>query len=126
RNRNRASTDQLSPSMCCLGAVIDTSEHDLEIEPQGAVSQFVAENAASDLIVRTHWATEPHRHEGTPVFDSGAVWSLHRAGEDFLFQFTSPSMGPVPYNTAHVNTTFTSNILTLSRTYFAGPPPRYR
>ena len=130
RNHSRprlatAPVDRLCLSIAGLGAVIESREPDLEIEPQGAVGHFVAENAASDLIVRTHWATEPRRHEGTPVFDSGAVWCLHRAGEDFLFQFTSPTMGPVPYKTAHVNTTFTSSIVTLYRPYFDARRPVY-
>jgi hypothetical protein len=116
-----ASGHRLCLSIAGLGAVIESREPDLAIAAQGAVRQFVAENVAPDLIVRTHWMTEDVVHgSGAPVFDSGAVWRLHRSGDDFVFQLTSPAIGPLPYKTAHINDTFTSSVVGLYRPYFNG------
>lgn len=116
---------RLSLSIAGLGAVVESDEPDLAIEPDGAVGQFVTENAASDLTVRTRWVDEPARDDGSPLFDSGAVWRVHRCGDDFLFQFNSPTMGSLPYKTARVNKTFTSSEVGLYRPYFDRRRPVY-
>jgi hypothetical protein len=119
-------SDRLCLSIAGLGAVIESREPDLAIQAQGAVRQFVAENVAPDLIVRTHWATgNGAQCNSAPVFDSGAVWRLHRSGHDFVFQLTSPAIGPLPYKTAHVNDTFTSSVVGLYRPYFNGTTTLY-
>src|SRR5437667_8816650 len=100
---------RLCLSVAGLGAVIESDEPDLDIEPQGAIRRFLVDEVEPNLNVRTRWATLPLRHTDAPVFDSGAVWRLHRAGGQFLFDCHSPIFGSIPYKTASVNSTFTAS-----------------
>lgn len=128
--RNLARPGQPTLSRLCLsvaglGAVIESDEPDLDIEPQGAIRRFLVDAVEPDLTVRTRWATLPPRHTDTPVFDSGAVWRLRRAGDQFLFDCHSPIFGPIPYKTASVNNTFTRSEVLLHRPYFTDRPAVY-
>lgn len=111
---------RLCLSIAGLGALIQSDQPDLEIEPQGAVSRFVADEIAADLTVRVRWTTKPARPDNRPRFDSGGAWRLERSGDHFLFHFISSALGPAPYKTARVNPSFTSSEVTLHRPYFAG------
>src|SRR5437763_10826962 len=112
---------RLCLSIAGLGAVIESDEADLDIEPQGAIRRFLVDAVDAvepALTVRTRWATLSLRQTGSPVFDSGAVWRLHRAGDEFLFDCHSSLFGPIPYKTASVNKTFTTSEVLLHRPYF--------
>src|SRR5437879_624232 len=115
--RNRRPV-RLCLSVAGLGAVIESDEPDLDIEPQGAIRRFLVDAVEPDLTVRTRWATLSLRRTGTPVFDSGAVWRLRRAGDQLLFDCHSSLFGPIPYKTASVNNTFTASEVLLHRPYF--------
>src|SRR5207247_9808651 len=99
---------RLCLSIAGLGVAIESAEPDLDIQPQGAIGRFAAADVACDLTVRTGWTDVPMRHDEPPMFDSGAVWRLYRAGDHFLFDFTSSICGPVPYKTARVNSAFSA------------------
>jgi hypothetical protein len=103
-----------------LSTTVESDEPDLEIQPQGVISRFVGHGVVPNLVVRTRWTTGAARHEGAPIFDSAAVWRLHRAGDDLLFSFTSSAFGAVPYKTARVDTSITSSEVALHRPYFLG------
>src|SRR5437763_12451651 len=49
-------------SVAGLTVAIESNEPDLDIQPQGAISRFVATTVASELTVRTCWAPQPPRH----------------------------------------------------------------
>ena len=60
--RNLPKTGQPALSRLCLsiaglGAVIESDEPGLDIEPQGAMRRFLVDAVEPDLTVRTHWAT---------------------------------------------------------------------
>src|SRR5919204_1516969 len=94
-------------SIAGLGAVVQALEADLDLEPHGAAARFAVDDVAADLTVRARWTTALDRVRTAPVFDSGALWQLHRSTGGWLFQFESPSLGPAPYKMAWVNSTFT-------------------
>jgi len=101
-----------------LGVVIESGEPDLEIAPTHGVAPFVAGALHPVLSVRAYWALASDRvSEGQAVFDSESVWQVRRAGEEFLFDFSSPLFGPAPYKSARVNAAFTTADVTLRRQY---------
>jgi hypothetical protein len=111
-------------SIAGIGACIDSDEPDLEIAARGAMQRFLVDTVEPDLTMRARWGTLDSPPEGSdgnqarPLFDSGAVWRLDRAGDQFLFRFNSPKFGGTPYKTARMNARFTEGEVCLHRPYF--------
>ena len=59
------------------------------------------------------------------MFDSGALWQLHRLNGSYLYAFTSPVFGSVPYKVASFDSSFTSGEVYLHRPYFESKQALY-
>ena len=68
-----------------------------------------------DIEVQIEWVEKLQRWRGNLLFDSGALWTLFRYGREFIFDFTSPAFGPLPYKRLRTSTEFRSAQLILSR-----------
>lgn len=100
---------------------------DLELMPavQGAIERFLVNGQhAADARVSAAWG-QLRQPAGGRIFDSGALWQLFRQGEDYVFDFTSPIYGPVPYKRARFNPDFTCGEVFLHRDYFDPGAPAF-
>jgi hypothetical protein len=76
----------------------------------GTDGEFAAEPALQPFVIAQSPEVQLIAHNGRapglaaetlqPVFDSGAVWALHRAGHTNVVSLRSPVVGPDPYRTA--------------------------
>jgi len=92
---------------------------------QGAARRFVVPGGEPDATVRAAWGDLHEPAEGVPIFDSGALWKLYRRDGNYIFCFSSPSCGPLPYKKARFNADFTSGEISLHRAYFDRSRPAY-
>lgn len=75
---------------------------------------FRVAKAAPDIKVSLRWAESIHSVQGEMTFDSGAVWKLSRAGDDFVFDFSSTAIGAHSYKRLRT-TDFVSAEMILNR-----------
>jgi len=68
-----------------------------------------------DIEVQIDWVEKLERRRDQPVFDSGALWTLFRDGREFIFDFSSPAFGPLPYKRLRTDTEFRKARLILNR-----------
>jgi hypothetical protein len=68
-----------------------------------------------DIKADVRWTDELHTQGTEITFESGAIWRLFRAGNDFLFEFTSPLLGDCPYKKMRVGRDFSQAEVILSR-----------
>jgi hypothetical protein len=94
-------------------ALSGASSDDVRLSRESEVFQNCDENP--DIEVQIEWVEKLQRGRGNPVFDSGALWTLFRYGREFVFDFTSPAFGPLPYKRLRTSTEFRSAQLILSR-----------
>ena len=79
---------------------------------------------AADTRVSAAWGELRHP-AGHRIFDSGALWQLFRQEENYVFDFTSPIYGPVPYKRARFSPDFASGEVFLHRDYFNRSAPAF-
>ena len=111
-------------------ALAVSADADLPIEPEGTSRKFTrAPGAAGPApFSRLHacWGDPRVPARATLGFDSGkGLWRMYRtdAGPEFIF--TSPALGPAPYQAAAFNEDFTEGRVTLRRERFADRLPVY-
>jgi hypothetical protein len=102
---------------------------DPALTPQiaGAMTQFLVreaepDDADPDVRVRATWGNLSKLTAGKKLFDSRSLWQLYAANGSLRFQFTSPTLGPLPYKVATFDPAFTAGEVCLHRPYF--PPSR--
>lgn len=76
---------------------------------------FCGHTMQADIEVEVEWEDRLSACERQPAFDSGALWTLFREGDDFLFDFCSAALGASAYKRLRVNADFQQAQLTLSR-----------
>jgi hypothetical protein len=92
---------------------------------EGSAQRFLVESGEPDVSVRAAWSDLREPATGDRIFDSGGVWQLYRQNADYLFRFTSPVFGPLPYKTACFNGDFTSGEVFLYGSHFQRNEPIY-
>lgn len=97
----------------------------LKLKAQGAARHFVVDPGQADVSMRAAWRDSEAAAPSEELFDSGWLWRLYQQDGGYLFRFTSPSLGPLPYKTARFNTDFSSGELSLHRGYFRRDEPAY-
>jgi hypothetical protein len=90
----------------------------MRIETRGATARFLVEEAEPQVSINAGWGELEENVSGKLLFDSGALWTLYRQHEDYLFRFTTPYFGATPYKVALFNRDFTAGQVTLHRPYF--------
>jgi hypothetical protein len=111
-------------------AVALTADDDLPIAAEGSARKFVRPVgvAGPAPLARIHAAWgDPAVPAAAPlIFDSGkGLWRLFGTAEGRTFVFTSPMLGPAPYQTATFSDDFRSGRVTLRRASFAERLPIY-
>jgi len=110
-------------------AIAVTADADLPIAAEGSARKFVRAGTGPEPDVRIHAAWgEPRVPEGAAlVFDSGkGLWRLYRTAAGLLeIVFTSPALGPAPYQVASFTSDWRRGRVTLRRAAFAERLPLY-
>jgi hypothetical protein len=75
---------------------------------------FRIESASADICLDVCWQSDLRARQ-EPIFDSQALWALFREDGDFVFNFTSPLLGPHPYKCLRIDESFRVGKLVLSR-----------
>jgi hypothetical protein len=111
----------------CIGGIdiaLVSGDPELRVAVQRTAQGFLVNACAADARVSAAWGELRHP-AGDRMFDSGALWRLFRQDGDYVFDFTTPMFGPVPYKRARFNRDFTCGEVFLHRDYFARGEPAF-
>jgi hypothetical protein len=108
-----------------LTFALTSSDPSLKLEAQGAAKHFVVDGGEADVSIQVVWENSLKAAAGEKLFDAGSLWQLYRQGDGYLFRFTAPGFGPLPYKTARFNGDFTSGELSLRAACFHRGEPVY-
>lgn len=84
---------------------------------EGAQKRFQVADARPDVRIEAAFGCTAIPSD-PPVFDTGGVWKVYCQNGAYLFTFSSPALGPLPYKTAHFNADFSCGKVCLHRPYF--------
>ena len=113
-----SSVGALTLSIGDIRIALLSDEPDLCPQVQRATRRFLVDNGEADIIVHARWGELRDPAAGKETFDSGSVWRLYQQNSHYLFRFTSPALGTLPYKQACFNSDFTSGDVVLHRDYF--------
>jgi hypothetical protein len=108
----------LTVSIGDIRVAVISREPDLWLQVPQATQRFLVENDDADVIVRARWGELHNPPAGNQTFDSGVLWRLYQYNSNYLFRFTSPAFGTLPYKEASFSSDFTSGDVVLHREYF--------
>jgi hypothetical protein len=122
---------------------IGVSSYDdrLKLCVHGDEKRFLVSNSNADVNLKARYGELRALPSGDELFDSGSLWKLYRTlcsgvagptvgpglapasdgpnlAPDYLFRFTSPFYGPLPYKQACFNPDFTAGEIVLRADYF--------
>jgi hypothetical protein len=94
------------------------SADDIALTPEMAPFQ-VAQDACDIEIAVDH---VPHLESARtpPLFDSGALWTVHDGGAEYIFDFATPALGAHPYKRLHIDRQFRQAALLMNDQYSVG------
>ncbi|HVV15935.1 MAG TPA: hypothetical protein VHH90_01930 [Polyangia bacterium] len=110
-----------------------TSDPDLPIAAEGSARKFVTADPSRAAVGRAPFV-HLHARWGDPrvpagaalAFDSGkGLWRLYRTADGPQIVFTSPALGPEPYQSAAFSHDFRQGVVTIRRDAFAARLPLY-
>src|SRR5215472_4348668 len=113
-----SNTGVLTVSIGDIRIALISHEPDLRLQVQRATKRFVVDKPDADVIVRAGWGELHDPAADSKTFDSGGVWKLYQQKSNYLFRFTSPAFGALPYKQACFSSDFTSGDVVLHRNYF--------
>lgn len=87
-----------------------------DIDGGDELEQFRRAGQECNFDVNIAWEDELQAFRGRCVFDSGATWKMFSSGDEFIFEFVTPTLGPAPYKQLRVDRGFGRAEVTLSRT----------
>ena len=108
-----------------ISVKIQSTDPTLQFETQGVMKAFLATEDQPDAQASATWSDLSQMSLGQKVFDSGALWQLYRRHGSYLYAFTSPVFGSVPYKVASFDSSFTSGEVYLHRPYFESKKALY-
>ena len=118
-------TSQFCLEVADISVKIQSTDPTLQFETQGVMKNFLAAKDQPDGQASANWSDLSQMSLGQKVFDSGALWQLYRRNGSYLYAFTSPVFGSVPYKVASFDSSFTSGEVYLHRPYFASKQALY-
>ena len=113
-----SSASVLTVSIGDIRIALISHDPDLRLQVQQATKRFLVDNEDADVIVRARWGELHDPAAGNKTFDSGGLWRLYQQNSNYLFRFTSPAFGRLPYKQACFSSDFTSGDILLHRDYF--------
>jgi hypothetical protein len=106
-------------------AVVGTDSA-LNIQCHSTIEKFLSYKSLPDVNIQVQWGDLSEKKlEGQRLFNSGSVWQLYQQTGSFLFSFTSPGFGPIPYKIANVNKNFSKSEVLINNKYFNKDHPIY-
>ena len=96
--------------------VVGDSRADLNLDP--TLQPFRVESRGADIDIRVRWVGSLPQSRERQLFDSGCVWTLYQNSGGFQFDFSTATLGGVPYKRLLVDERFRSASLLLSRECF--------
>jgi hypothetical protein len=114
---------QNNPELICIkiaGITVALSccDPDVRLGVEETTRKFVVDEANPDVQVRASLSDMEREICGEKLFDSGALWKLYRDDGKYLFRFSSPYYGELPYKEASFNPNFTEGEIRLRRAFF--------
>jgi hypothetical protein len=94
-----------------------------DCELDAGLAQFRCVPWRSEIEVHAEWAGKLRRPAVVPLFDSGSLWTLYRAADEFIFDFCSSIVSEHPYKRLNIDDRFRCGRLTLSREALAAHRP---
>ena len=89
------------------------SRQSVDLGPQ--LLPFAIEGAAHDIEVQVEWKSTIEPARGRELFHSGCLWSVHKFGSGFLFDFATERLGNRPYKRLVVDENFRQARVLLNR-----------
>ncbi len=108
-----------------ISLLVRSTDPSLKLETKGKVTDFLSGKAKPDARVSAAWKDLSQVNLGRKIFDSGALWQLHRRNGSYLYSFTSSAIGSIPYKVASFDSNFVSGELYFHRQYFESQPALY-
>ncbi len=108
-----------------ISVKIRSSDPTLQFETQGVMKNFLSTEDQPDGQASATWSDLGQMSLGEQIFDSGALWQLHRRNGSYLYAFTSSVFGSVPYKVASFDPSFTAGEVYLHHPYFESKPALY-
>jgi hypothetical protein len=96
-----------------------SGEYAADVMLASPLARFQSEGENYDLRIEVEWVESLCRKQGRQLFDSGAVWQMYEAEEGFVFDFSAPALGSLPYKTLFVDRFFRRANLRMSEASFA-------
>jgi hypothetical protein len=121
----------LSPHYLCFSIAditygIISVDPDLKLKIQDTTEKFLFYQTDPDMTIEARRSDLSEMGtRGKKVFDSGVLWRLYNYNGKYLFSFTSPVLGSIPYKIAKVNKDFSECEVLLHRPYFDSDQPVY-
>jgi len=72
---------------------------------------FLVQNGTPNILIKVHYGPLPEVTLEEKLFDTGSFWTLHRSQGKYIFSFTSPVFGPLPYSLAILKEDFSQGDL---------------
>jgi hypothetical protein len=85
----------------------------VDLGPQ--LQPFATDGGTQDIEVQVEWSSTIEPGRGQELFHSGCLWSVHKVGSGFLFDFTTKRLGSRPYKRLLVDEDFRRARVTLNR-----------
>jgi len=105
--------DSLNLRVGDLTFALTSGDPSLKLEAQGAARHFVVAGGAADVCMRVVRCNSHQPATGEKLFEAGSLWQLYRQDGGYLFRFTAPAFGPLPYRTARFSGDFTTGEISL-------------
>lgn len=104
-----------------IGLACDSS--DLTIHFTGAMEKFRANRGEPEIKIEVCWDELKEKPRGNEILNSNANWKLYSYDGSFLFRFTSPALGSIPYREALFNSDFSTGKIHLHRPVYPSGQP---
>jgi hypothetical protein len=111
--------DRYSVTIAETTVAVVSIDPELRLSIEGARQRFQAEDDCPDVRIEAAFGCTAAPPD-PPIFDTGGLWKVYCRDGSYLFTFSSPALGPLPYKTARFNRDFSCGKVYLHRPCFPG------
>jgi hypothetical protein len=103
-----------------------SSDASLPIDADGSARKFIGAAKPAEVRIHARWGEPKEPEAAHLLFDPGKdLWRLYQIDGRKRFVFTSPLLGPLPYQAASFNDDFTEGEIEIRRDVFGHRLPVY-
>ena len=102
---------------------LESASPGLQIKLQEPKDRFLVKDGFADVRIRVQWDSLQEKPRGKEIFSSGSTWKLFDWEGSYLFRFTAPFYGTIPYKEAIFNPDFSSGEIRLHRPFYRPEEP---